>query len=258
MAAFALTILGGALWVILEPLEPHYKGKPLTFWLEPLLLELMDHEQTEVVKQKSLKAINEIGTNGIPTYLRLLKEKDSKIRLKCYAAFDWLNDNYAVKINHLLDWQRNAEGYLGIKTLGTNATVAVPELIRIYEMNVSDNSRSAIVMSLGEIGPPAKDAIPFLIKWLNERPKQFDLIEVLGKIHSNPDLVVPVLTDHLTNSSTYSRQAAARALGEFGPDAKPAFGEIAKLLNDEKSLVRESASNSLKKIDPIAAAKLIR
>ena len=251
-------VLIGTLWAIFHPREPRYGGKPLTSWLEVLLLDWELATQTDAAKQEAQQAITTIGTNGIPIYLRLLKENDSKLRLKWNAAFDWIKDNYAFKIHHLRDYERNCEGYLGIKTLGTNAVTAVPELVRIYKLNISDNSRSAVIMSLGEIGPPAKDAVPFLLQWLSERPKEFEVIQALGKIHSSPDLVIPVLIDHLADSDQLARVSTLKALGEFGADAKSAFEPATKLLNDEKASVRDSARETLKKIDPVATARIAK
>ena len=204
------------------------------------------------------EAINTIGTNGIPAYLQLLKKKDSKITSKWYAALDWLKNKFAIKIGHKTDREWNLYGYIGFRTLSTNAASAVPDLIRIYQMDISNSSRSTAIMSLGGIGPPAGDAIPFLLQGMGEKTQQLNIIEALGEIHSNPPLVVPVLINHLTDSDPLVRRYAAKALGEFGADAKPAFGAIAKLLNDEKAFVRYGARDSIRKIDPTAAAEIAK
>ena len=51
----------------------------------------------------------------------------------------------------------------------------------------------------------------------------------------------------------YVRRDAAKALGHFGADAKPAVPALQALLHDKEPSVRKAAAETLKKIDPNAA-----
>jgi HEAT repeat protein len=78
-------------------------------------------------------------------------------------------------------------------------------------------------------------------------------IQSLGRIHSNPDVVIPLLVSCLTNDD--SNEAAAYALANFGSVAREAFPKLVPLLKNGDPHVRSAARTALKKIDPETAAK---
>jgi HEAT repeat protein len=244
-----ITIVG--CWELCKPAEPSYEKKPLSFWLA----NYVPGTEGGPSQQEADKAMRAVGTNAIPTLLRLVQEKESPLKLKWYELLKWLDDQYAFKTKYSLAWERNYEGFAGFKALGADARVAVPDLIKIYDRNVSPDSRTAAIFSLGAIGPSANSAVPSLLKWLAAKPNDFDLLQALGEIHSDPDLVVPVLIAHLGDSQPIARQYAAKGLGAFGADAKPAVPALFETLKDEKDVVRRAARDALVKIDPEAASK---
>jgi HEAT repeat protein len=78
-------------------------------------------------------------------------------------------------------------------------------------------------------------------------------IKALGKIHSDPDVVIPLLIPYLTNDDL--NDEAASALGDYGRLAEEAFPRIVPLLKAKDDDARAAARVALKKIDPEAAAK---
>jgi len=108
---------------------------------------------------------------------------------------------------------------------------------------------------LGSIGPPAKTAVPSLIQALKgpDAGLHEPAIAALGKIHSDPDVVIPLLIPYLAKDDV--NDEAATALGNYGSLAREAFPKIVPLLHAKDKDARSAARIALKKIDPEAAAK---
>jgi hypothetical protein len=117
--------------------------------------------------------------------------------------------------------------------------------------------RNNAVRDLGYFGPPAAAATPSLIRLLaGPESESHDVtIQTLGKIHSNPDAVIPLLIPFLTNDDC--NENAATALGEYGSLAKDAFPKILPLAHAKDRDTGSAARAALKKIDPEAAAKVL-
>ena len=115
--------------------------------------------------------------------------------------------------------------------------------------------RCAAARSLGELGPAGKAAVPSLIAAVKGSDVGLHeaAIRALGRIHSDPDVVIPLLIPYLTNDDLIDE--AASALGNYGTLAKVAVPQIIPLLNAKDNDARVAARVALKKIDPEAAAK---
>src|SRR5205823_2572207 len=115
---------------------------------------------------KAEKALRHIGTNGIPTLLRMIRAKDPappvlKV-LTTAGRYRW------TRINYRPAFQRNEEAEYAFRVLGTNAVSAVPGLIKIYEENVSLSSQMCAALALAHIGRGAQAAVPVLLKRFND------------------------------------------------------------------------------------------
>ncbi|MGA2176824.1 MAG: hypothetical protein ABSH38_17755 [Verrucomicrobiota bacterium] len=115
--------------------------------------------------------------------------------------------------------------------------------------------RSCAVGDLRELGPAARAAVPSLIQVLkgSDAGLHEAAIQALGSIHSDPDVVIPLLIPYLTNDDLDDE--AASALGNYGTLAKVAVPQIIPLLNAKDHDARAAAQVALKKIDSEAAAK---
>ena len=137
---------------------------------------------------------------------------------------------------------------------GPEAAPAVPDLISILDRN--DDTSTLAASALGKIGPAAKQAIPSLLRGARNSGYR---IEALGRIHQEPELVVPALTNCLSEAppllpGNYIRICCAEALGQFGTNATPAVPFLIKVLGDPNPFVRSAASNALQQISPPKAA----
>jgi hypothetical protein len=104
---------------------------------------------------ESGEVVRQIGTNAIPTLLRLLRTKDSALKVK---LMDWQLRQHIIKIKYTPaeTWHFRAAYAFGV--LGTNAQTAVPALIKIADDSISLNSRVCAIESLGYVGLSSKEA----------------------------------------------------------------------------------------------------
>jgi len=116
------------------------------------------------------------------------------------------------------------------------------------------NRRIGAANALGMIGPPAKAAVPFLVQALKRPDLDLDeaAIRALGGIHSDPEVIIPLLIPYLADNEL--NDEAATALGNYGSLAKAAIPNIVPLLTGRGKDARGAAIYALKKIDPEAAA----
>ncbi len=253
-AVVFLAILGVCIWSALPPREPSYKGRSLSDWLQDYYISFgVQKVESPAVDE----AVRHIGTNAIPTLLRMLLARDSRLK----AASIWLlNQQNFVRMRITPAWEKNREANLAFEALGADAKNAVPDLVQIYGEKISEASRVSTVESIGAIGPSAKSAIPSLLtglKTTNDLVRRMT-VWALGNIHSEPELVVPELVKRLHDPSQVIRLFAAKALADYGTNATSAVPTLIEMLNDPASrdpAIRESLTNALKQIDPEAAAK---
>lgn len=241
-------LMAGAAWQVLRPREPVFEGKPLSFWLQGY----DPTRGTEPGNQKADEVLSKVGTNAIPTLLRMLSTGDPPFILKLKAL---VHRQHFITFRRRTAVNQHFQAVKAFQRLGSNAKIAVPALIQIYEQNPSAVSQIETAHALGSIGPAASPAVPTLLRGMTNLDANVrqETASVLGQIHTDPALVVPVLTNSLRDPSFSVRIAALNALGAFGPDAKSAAPSLLPLLNDPDSFTRQETARNLKLIDPIAS-----
>ena len=351
MAVVAL-LLAGFAYLVLRPHGDLYQGRSLSFWLD------WTHEsgayQQEGLTTPAEQALRERGTNAIPLLLEMagtslsgfrrvvgqLARDDSAAYLhlppQLYKhdmaawGFKLLGPEARPAVPALVRLLANRDAYVqrsglqSLTALGTNASEAVPEVLKLFTFQAAQHATNgrrsdlmlynAAAYALGEIGSAAAPAIPALEAETNEVAKValirirgggFDsffaalldttnqdrwmrtaapiyqlgtnaeaaipyliaslsatndnifnaAIQRLGQIHRRPDLCLPALTPLLNATDANARANVLTALSAFGPAAKPAFTDVARLLKYREEWIRTSASNTLLAIDPQAAAR---
>jgi len=243
-----LAVLGWEILLSREP-EPVVDGKPLASWLDYYV-----SAQSEVQRKMADQALDKVGTNAIPTLLRMLRQRDSTFKRDVMGL---LQKQHIIKAHYIPAERRNQAAYFAFLKLGARAEVAVPALIEIYELKLSPFSQQTTARSLGHIGPAAKSAIPLLIRGLADTNTlvRCDTLLALADFHAEPELVVPALTNALNDPNGKVRIFACMALWKVGVAAKPAVPALVKALDDSDSSVRGQAALALKQIDPEAAAQ---
>ncbi len=207
------------------------------------------------------EAMANIGTNAIPTLLRMISAKEAglKLRLRKLAEMQKFID-----IPPNLDGQKHNEAASGFMKLGPAARDAVPALVEIYERDIDESSRIAALHALGAIGPDARTAVPVLLRDARGTNQDYRMfcITALGQIRVEPELIVPALVKFLGDTNESIQLNAVLTLGCFGTNARSASPALVKLRNLPKAdqdglgaLMTDEIDRILKKIDPEAAAK---
>ncbi len=226
-------VLGVLVWRASGEREPVYEGRTLTSWLD-------HHVASSAARppfnspgwKKADEALRAIGTNGIPTLLKMIRAKDPpRLVLKVFkmaGRYRWTRIRYRYAV------ERNEEAEYAFEVLKERAVSAVPGLIKIYEENVSPSSQRCAALALGHIGRGATPALPALIQRFTHTNAdvRFYAVSAVMSIGGEPGVVVPALTSALKDTNVNVRWNALVGLSMFGDVGRPAVPEILKMLND--------------------------
>jgi hypothetical protein len=261
MGILLIALLGISLYHVFHQKQPLYQGQPLSFWLDkypagfsPVALggdEMIDFLHNE--KPTIDAAIRGIGPKAVPTLMRMLRAKDSRVWI---AVVDFIQKHLRLKVKYIPAESRHFRAGLALQALGPGAKHAVPELIEIYNRNISDSSFFGAAQALAAIGPAAENAIPSVMRTLTNSDVGLRSIAIstLGGIHCQPELVVPALEPFLTDTNLLVRLNAVMALEQFGTNAQKATSTMAELA-DHPYPIGPAAARALSKIGPKAGAK---
>ncbi len=255
MSAVVLGLLVWLAWPM-PPRERVYQGKTLAE-----LAEEFETNRTGGHQSQFEKAVEAAGTNAIPTLLRFVRAHDSAFKTQ---LLDIARRQNLFRVRHASDSTLNYAGSLGFFQLKTRGASAVPDLVRIYEQNISTSSKFSAVESLSFIGPDARQAIPALLRDTGNTDYNIRLnaFAALSFIHDNPEVLVPLFTRGLGDTAGWIQYYSAIGLGYFGPTAKAAVPALTDYLNKGAPAgstipdVRAMVLVALKRIDPAAAEKL--
>ena len=208
--------------------------------------------------QDAQEAVRHIGTNAIPSLLRMMRAEDSVVRRKLRAGlgrFSFLQSHFVTAE------RRHFEAMRGFRCLGPCASNAVPALIEIFKHArpgvPAGNSSQTAFAAFGGIGPAARDAVPLLLQWVRDPDPAVrrDAIATLGEIHAQASFVVPVLAQSTTDTNAMVRWATITALSNFGPQAGSAVPVLLQAVKDPDKLVSNAAVEAIYEIDPGTAAR---
>jgi hypothetical protein len=190
LIAIVVAILFLCCLVIHFTKEPSYQGRTLTEWLQTgekgeRLGPTSPHYYQLVTK--TVVPIQTIGTNGIPTLLRLIQAYDSKARR---TFISWLDRQRWTTLRPLPDWEKQNMGVRGFGLLGTNALSAVPALIQL-----THNGEGDVAFTAGYV-----------------------LFLVLDSFRRDKDISLPVLRQLLNDSDPVMQLNAANTMAVWFPE----------------------------------------
>jgi hypothetical protein len=238
--------------------EPVYRGKALTVWLQTYDPSSA-FSQRFIERSEADDAVRHIGTNAIPILLQMLGETDSILKLRLIALAE---RQQVLRFHFVRAETLYIEASRAFVVLGDSARDAVPDLIKLYNENISADSQCAIEDALSLIGPGAKPALTLLLRAAtnSDHRVRANALWALGDIHAEPQLCVPVLVLALSDSHAGTRDSAVHALGMFGTNAQSAVPALWQLAHDTRissfasPRERFEASQALRKINPDAGS----
>jgi HEAT repeat protein len=133
---------------------------------------------------------------------------------------------------------------------------------RAIEALVVPEVRAKAAAMIARIGPPAKAAVPALIKALgdDDPATRSEVLMALGAIGPDAQAAVPAVIKALHDPEVSVRYAACYALGKIGPAALPAEGDLQNELSAEDPFLRVASAWALARIHPecaVTAAKSV-
>jgi hypothetical protein len=181
----------------LLPHEPQWQGRTVSNWLKALRPGNPPEQQMQAEA-----AIQALGTNCIPTFLRLMSMEDSRLKLFVQE----LQTRHRGSWNIQLHWasERWSDAALGFQILGPEATNAVPKLA-IYLADEKRRGRYA-ASALAAVGTPALPALTNLL--VQQRTAYNAAFALTG----SGDEGVTFLLMALTNTNLFVRIGAYAAL----------------------------------------------
>jgi HEAT repeat protein len=144
-----------------------------------------------------------------------------------------------------------------IGLMGPRAPAAVPDLIRVLERLQGaelEPVQEAIISALGQIGAPAKQALPTMAR---AAARSVDIEQAARRstaliLAASDSQDVDALMRQLQDRDSSFRLRAVKALGNLGPAAKIAVPNLLTALQDTDADVRRAAVNALRMIVPDA------
>jgi hypothetical protein len=158
----AVAILGWLGWVNFHDREPSYQGRTVTEWVY-LLRETSDDAEAQTCKA----ALQALGTNALPTLLRMIAATDGPIKSR-FMSFG--NDHPFFSIGLRSETFKHRAGRKAFVCLRGNASPAIPTLVRLLNSR-NDEVFYAAYGCLKLIPVDKSVVLPTLAEGLSDRDK---------------------------------------------------------------------------------------
>lgn len=228
--ALVAVLVAAVIWRHFASREPGYEGRPLSSWLQQMVLSELN--KNPVDRDKAAEAVRQIGPAALPVLLTLLRAEDPGPGRRVAA-----------------DAAREC-AVAGYEALGPAARRNIPELCQVLTNHVAPYARRSAARALGFIGVDSDGAVGALLKGTkdgDEWVRNYSLW-ALSRVPADPGLVVPALIDSLNDPFPPAHEIAAIALGGYGPRARAA---VPALLGARAT--NKAAALALVKIDAASA-----
>ncbi len=201
----------------------------------PDLIERLERSEKSEIREgaaKALMRINPRNKNALPSLVRALKDKARIVHRAAALALAEISPDAALVTPMLVDTLR-VECETIRSEFGDNSSFAaleeLPDIAKAARQG-SEKTRLAAVEALrvtGILGANLEDEI-------------YD-----ARAGGEDDLILLPLAEALEGGSLAVREAAARAMGEIGPETELAYLSLINSLDDPNESVREEAIRAL-------------
>jgi hypothetical protein len=238
-----LALVGGTVLVghALRSSEPVYEGKKLTVWLEEY-----DQFGPNVTHEKARTAVRAIGTNAIPTLLRLLNARDSYSKL---VVMKLAAKQSLFKIEFTRAATLHSRALAAFRALGSCGRTALPAL---SAMKREDNFEYTMSVIAGF----HEDAEMVFIADLTNRDVKVRRYAayLLNRSYMDGEISVRALGQALSDSDAEVRRAAAFSLAQLPREPAIAVPALAASLQTEgDNRVKEALLITLRRYGTNAA-----
>jgi HEAT repeat protein len=202
--------------------------------LTPILTEALSSEDKSV-RHRAAQVLGDIpaaGALAIQSLVQALDDEDEFVRL---TVLNTLNN------------------------IGSAAAPATLVLVNILADSEDIIERGIVAEVLGSIGPAAGEAIPQLLKCLQEPGDsaargyfRLRVAHAMWQISGATEHLLAIASNAITSPEWWLRWQGAGLLGELGSAGTVAIPQLRRLVDDEHQLVRRSAAESLGKIEAAA------
>jgi HEAT repeat protein len=223
----------------------------------PLMKALEDHDQC--VHDKAVEALGRVGDPAVPSLVGSLKNPNPVMRQGAAEALDRMPPEAKERaVFPLVQELRGADEYERGEAellLSEMGRPAIPSLVELLADPDADLRRRAVVI-LGRIGRADEGVVTGLMDRLKDPDRLVRLKAslALGNMGERDPRVLPVLSLRMSSSTDKEmKRGLISAIGDMGPGAKDAVGDLKLLLADSDKDIREEASESLMKIGTIEA-----
>lgn len=216
----------------------------------------------DTVKQdKAARELASLGPRAVPALIEALKSDTEGVVGRAARALKQIGppakDAVPALIARIDDnkgrSREDAEVIEALMRIAPHRSEAVPALCAVLREPASNPNRTHAVVALGKMGVEAKDAVPDLIKMLEEEPGKagpirFHAATALGQIGTEAKRAVPALIKLLEDENAGpGRRTVVVALGQMGSAAKSAVDALKKACGE--AALRDAAEKALAKIE---------
>lgn len=225
----------------------------------PELLGLLTHPQRDI-SYRAAHVLGRIGAPALPGLSAALDGPDLEMRLRAIYAITRIGPEAHALAPKLAACLKEAES-LRLASATALARIGKPSVSVLIPLvnHESDRVRRAAIKTLGEIGPPARDAVSALLGVAQEAAAsphiRAQALEALSRIW--PRGIVGAFAAALDDPVEDVRVAAAKALRAGGRESAPAISELVAALEDPSSAVRGHAALALGAIGRDAAGAAV-
>jgi tetratricopeptide (TPR) repeat protein len=148
------------IWLATKPQEPSYEGESLSDWLTRAVENGISYRPEAPHLAQCREAIRAIGTNAIPPLIRILRAKDSPVKMAVISVAE--RQSYVKIPLHSVEEQKE-RALAGFYLLGDLATNAVPALIDIWRQPSSHESKEIAETTLMRLYPAKCVSVPYWV-----------------------------------------------------------------------------------------------
>jgi HEAT repeat protein len=219
--------------------EAFFDGKPTSYWVRAFRQEgFLVHPPPSGDVGKTLR---EGGAAAVPVLREIAAYPDQNLRSEALGVLALLGPDARDATPELaaaVKAEDNSSRFmLACEALaGVDPATAAETLGEVLRDKTNDGRRSWALTELLKLAPQGREALPGLKEMVNDPKAEVVLrvqaMRMLWRLKEPAEPLVAALVEVVTADQSPAGVQALEALGEMGPDAKPALPVLLKLLQD--------------------------